>query len=64
MAHYKPTGVCATSLDFDLANDGTVHNVCFTRGCDGNAKGIAKLVEGRPAQEVVTCLEGITCGTK
>ncbi len=58
---YRPHGVCATNISFDLAEDGTVHNVSFTRGCNGNLKAIGKLVEGRPAAEVAEILKGNDC---
>ena len=36
----------------------------FTGGCNGNLKGIGKLVEGMDAHEVIDKLEGTTCGFK
>ena len=33
-------------------------------GCNGNLKAIAKLVEGKPAEEVIRILEGNTCGPR
>ena len=33
-------------------------------GCNGNLKGISSLVKGMPVDEVITRLEGITCGFK
>ena len=33
-------------------------------GCNGNLKGIAALVEGMDIDEVITRLEGVTCGPK
>ena len=32
---YKTKGTCATTIDFDLEGH-TIHNVVFTRGCNGN----------------------------
>ena len=64
MKHYeaRPVDVCSTRLVFDLDEEGRVHNVAFTNGCNGNLKAIGKLVEGRPAKEVVSLLKGNTCG--
>ncbi len=59
--HYKPTGICATDIDFDI-RDGKVYDVVFTNGCDGNHKGITALIEGMPVEEAVNRLSGITCG--
>ena len=60
---YKPTGVCAKEINFDLV-DGKVHNVSFVGGCNGNLKGICSLIEGQDANEVIKRLEGIQCGFK
>ena len=60
---YKTNGTCSVLIDFDL-EDGIVRNVEFTRGCNGNLKGIGRLVEGKPAEEIAGILEGTTCGSK
>lgn len=60
---FTPSGVCSVKIEFDLDN-GTVSNVKFTRGCSGNTQGVGALCEGRKADEVVKCLEGIKCGAK
>ena len=33
-------------------------------GCNGNLKGISKLVQGMKLEEVAKRLEGVTCGMK
>ncbi len=58
---FRPRGICAVQIDFAI-EDGLIRNVRYTRGCDGNHKGIASLVEGMRAEEVVERLSGITCG--
>ncbi|MDR1573499.1 MAG: TIGR03905 family TSCPD domain-containing protein [Clostridiales Family XIII bacterium] len=58
---YTPTGVCASRIEFELDN-GIVKNLTFTRGCDGNAKGIGRLAEGLPATTLIEKLSGIDCG--
>ena len=58
---YRPNDVCSTRIDFDL-EDGKVHNVVFTGGCNGNLKAIGKLVEGMDAETLVSILGGNTCG--
>lgn len=60
---YKTKGTCSMKIDFEI-NDGKVYNVRFTGGCNGNLQGIGKLVEGMPAEEVASRLEGIKCGFK
>ncbi len=60
---YKTHGTCSQRIFFDV-EDGKVSNVKFIGGCNGNLKGIAALVEGLPVEEVISRLEGITCGMK
>ena len=48
-------------INFDL-EDGIVKNVSFVGGCNGNTKGISKLVDGMQAEEVIKKLEGTQCG--
>jgi uncharacterized protein (TIGR03905 family) len=60
---YKTKGTCSTRIDFDLDGD-IVRNVRFMGGCNGNLQGISRLVEGMPAREAISKLEGIRCGFK
>ena len=60
---YTTQGVCSRFIDFDI-EDGIVKNVVFTGGCNGNLKGIAALVEGQPAEDVIKRLTGTKCGFK
>ena len=60
---YTTQGVCSRFIDFDV-EDGIVKNVVFTGGCNGNLKGIAALVEGQPAEEIIKRLTGTQCGFK
>ena len=48
----------------DIDDEQKVHNVKFIGGCSGNTQGVAKLVEGMPAKEVIARLEGIQCGRR
>ena len=60
---YKTKGTCSQRILFEI-NDGIVNNVQFIGGCNGNLKGISKLVEGMPVDEVIAKIEGIQCGFK
>ena len=60
---YIPRGVCARRISFEIEN-GIVSNVEFQGGCNGNLKAIAKLVEGKKADEISEILSGNTCGMK
>ena len=60
---YKTKGTCSSSIVVDVEN-GIVKKVEFTGGCNGNLKGISRLVEGMPVKEVIKRLKGTTCGFK
>ena len=60
---YKTRGTCAREISFELEN-GIVKNVSFFGGCNGNLKGIAALVEGKKAEEIIPLIKGIKCGFK
>ena len=60
---YKTKGTCSQRILFDI-EDNKVKNVQFMGGCNGNLKGIAQLIEGMDADEVISRLEGTTCGMK
>ena len=63
MYEYKTCGTCSQYIQFDI-EDGKLKNVQFIGGCNGNLKGISKLVEGMDIDEVIRRLEGTTCGMK
>ena len=54
---YKTKGVCSMAIQYDIDDEQKVHNVKFIGG-------VAKLVEGMPAKEVIARLEGIQCGRR
>lgn len=60
---YKTKGTCSREITFEL-EDGIVKNVSFLGGCNGNLKGISKLVEGQSAENIIKTLEGTKCGFK
>ena len=60
---YKTHGTCAREISFELEN-GIVKNVSFFGGCNGNLKGIAALIEGRKAEEIIPLIKGTKCGFK
>ena len=63
MYQFKTQGTCSQMIYFDL-EDNKVKNVKFVGGCNGNLKGIAKLVEGMDIDDVIARVEGVTCGMK
>lgn len=60
---FYPQGVCSFMIDIELDGD-IIKDVTFTGGCDGNLKGISKLIKGMKASDVIEKLEGTTCGFK
>jgi uncharacterized protein (TIGR03905 family) len=61
---YIPRGVCSTLIEYEINEDNTIKMLKVTNGCNGNLKGISKLVTGRNIDEVIDDLEGIKCGFK
>ena len=63
MAHhtYSPKGVCSVQIDYDIDDEGRIHDLKYVGGCNGNLKAIGKLVEGRDAKEVADILRGNDC---
>ena len=60
---YRPRGVCSQKFDFELEDEKIV-SLAVTGGCDGNLKGISKLLAGMEIDEAVRRMEGIECGFK
>ena len=55
--------VCSKQIDIEI-KDGVIQKVVYTRGCEGNAKGIGALVKDMTVEEAIRRLEGITCGKR
>ena len=60
---YKPNGVCSREMQITYDGD-TLIDLQVIGGCNGNLKGIGKLVQGMKLEEVGKRLEGVTCGMK
>lgn len=60
---YKPQGVCSREFHFEI-HDGVIQSFEAIGGCNGNLKGIGRLLKGRDVKEVMEDLEGVTCGIK
>ena len=63
MYEYKTKGTCSAKILFDV-KDNKVYDVKFLGGCNGNLKGIAALVDGMSADEIIAKCSGIKCGFK
>ncbi|MEG2702793.1 MAG: TSCPD domain-containing protein, partial [Clostridia bacterium] len=60
MMHYKTKGTCSSAIDLDISN-GVITACSFTGGCRGNTVGLAQMVVGQDAREVMQKLRGIPC---
>lgn len=60
MFTYKTRGVCSRAIQIELDGD-IIKSVRFDGGCSGNTQGVASLVVGRKADEVIGLLENIDC---
>lgn len=62
---YETQGTCSKAIVLDIDEvTGIINGVQFMGGCAGNTLGIASLVRGQKAEDVIARLEGIKCGFK
>lgn len=61
--NYVTHGTCSRMINIQV-EDGIVQDVQFIGGCNGNAKGISKLIVGMSVEDVIDKLEGTTCGMR
>lgn len=60
---YRTQDTCSQAIEIEI-NDNVIENVTFYGGCDGNLKGISRLVRGMRLDDVINKLEGTRCGMK
>lgn len=60
--NFQPQRVCSKRIDFNLDEQGHLHDVKFLGGCPGNLQAIGRLVEGKDAKEIADILRGNDCG--
>lgn len=60
---FKTQGTCARQINVQIT-DGVIDSVQFVGGCNGNTKGIAQLVVGMKATDVIDRVKGTKCGFK
>jgi uncharacterized protein (TIGR03905 family) len=62
---YETKGTCSKAIELDVdETTGVINSVQFLGGCPGNTIGVAQLVRGQKVADVISKLEGITCGVK
>jgi len=60
---YKTQGTCSQFIEVE-AKEGRITHCKIFGGCDGNTKGLSKLVLGMKIEDVQSRLNGIMCGNK
>ncbi|MCR5702362.1 MAG: TIGR03905 family TSCPD domain-containing protein [Lachnospiraceae bacterium] len=58
---YQPKGVCSIQIDYDIDEEGKIHDLKFVGGCNGNLKAIGRLLEGVDAKNAADILRGNDC---
>lgn len=54
--------VCSKQIYVEIdVKTRTIKNAKFTRGCDGNAKGLCMLLQGMKVDDVIKRLNGVDC---
>ncbi len=61
---FYPEGVCSKQIDYDLDDEGKIHNLAYTGGCNGNLKAIGRLLEGVDGKKAADTLRGNLCGMR
>ncbi|MFZ3045849.1 MAG: TSCPD domain-containing protein [Desulfatirhabdiaceae bacterium] len=58
---YKTDGVCPPEIHFQI-HDGILDHIRFVGGgCPGNARLVERLITGRPIEEILEIVRGISC---
>ena len=60
---FNPKGVCSKKMTV-VVEDGKIASLKVEGGCDGNLRGISKLVVGMTPEECISRLDGIRCKEK
>ena len=60
---YTPYGVCSRHYTFDI-EDNTIKSLVVEGGCQGNLRGISRLLVGMDIDHVIERFEGVDCGGK
>ena len=60
---YHTEGTCSRNIILEMDGD-TIQSVQFIGGCNGNLKGISRLLKGMKAEDAIARMEGTTCGPR
>ena len=59
---YPNKGTCSKETHIVLNDDHTIESIEVIGGCNGNLKGISRLLKGMKAEDAIARMEGTTCG--
>ena len=59
---FPNVGTCSKLTKIVLNDDHTIESIEVVGGCNGNLKGISRLLKGMKAEEAIARLKGINCG--
>ena len=61
---FIPSGVCSRKMTFEINPDNTIESMVVEGGCNGNLKGIGRLIHGMDIDHVIAVFDGVTCGPR
>ena len=61
---YNNKGTCSVRTIVELNDDHTIESIEVIGGCNGNLKGISRLLKGMKAEDAIERMEGTTCGPR
>ena len=59
---FPNSGTCSKQTNFVLNDDHTIASIEVVGGCNGNLKGISRLLKGMKAEDAIARLDGTLCG--
>ncbi len=60
---YRPSGVCSQFYTFDI-EENIIKSLDVIGGCQGNLRGISRIVVGMNIDDVIKAFEGVDCHGK
>ena len=61
---FPNSGTCSKQTNFVLNDDHTIASIEVIGGCNGNLKGISRLLKGMKAEDAIARMEGTTSGPR
>ena len=59
---FPNVGTCSKLTKIVLNDDHTIESIEVVGGCNGNLKGISRLLKGMKAEDAIARLDGTLCG--